>query len=122
MLAQLKHFLSPELLGRVDEVIVFNRLGRDELARIAKMQLDKLVKRLAQLDIGLKYSDEAAEKIVSLCLESSADYYGAREIRRIISGRIEREISIILLDTEPHRHLRLDCTENGFTVRETVQS
>lgn len=87
---ELKKFFTPEFLNRIDEVIIFNSLGKDEVKKIVKLELDKLSKRL----IGLKYNITFDDTILDLISEVGFDEtYGARPIKRAIQDKIEDYVS-----------------------------
>jgi ATP-dependent Clp protease ATP-binding subunit ClpB len=88
------HF-KPEFLNRVDEIIVFHRLGRDDLARIVELQLGTLERRLAERKIELRVSAEARRYLAERGYDP---VYGARPLKRIIQREIENELALRLLD------------------------
>ena len=97
MLAALKETFRPELLGRVDEVVVFNRLGEAETRRIASLLLDGLTERVAKLGIRLDCTEEALSLIVR---EGSDSTYGARPLARAIVKLLEEPLSQAILRGE----------------------
>ena len=87
---ELKKFFKPEFLNRLDEIVIFNNLNKDELAQIAKIELKNLEKRLKKKDLSLKITDEA----ISFLINKSFDhFYGARPLKRIIKKEIESDIA-----------------------------
>jgi ATP-dependent Clp protease ATP-binding subunit ClpB len=88
------HF-KPEFLNRVDEIIVFHRLRRDDLARIVDIQLGRLRERLQERGIELVVSDEAKDYLAAKGYDPS---YGARPLKRLIQKEIENELALKLLD------------------------
>ena len=94
MLSALKESLRPELLGRVDEVVVFNPLGEAEARRITSLLLDALRERVEKLGIHLTYTDEA----ISLIAREGMDpRYGARPLGRAVVRLLEDPLSKELL-------------------------
>ena len=87
----LSSFLPPEFLNRVDEVIVFNRLTRENFAGIAKIMLNELADALSEKGIKFAYTDSAADFIAE---KSFDEKYGARNMRRYI----QREVEDIIAD------------------------
>lgn len=87
----LSSFLRPEFLNRVDEVIVFNRLTRENFAGIAKIMLNELADALSEKGIKFAYTDSAADFIAE---RSFDEKYGARNMRRYI----QREVEDIIAD------------------------
>jgi ATP-dependent Clp protease ATP-binding subunit ClpB len=88
------HF-RPEFLNRVDEIIIFDRLTKDDLKKIVEIQLRRLSKRLEQQKITLKLSDSAKEM---LAREGYDPVYGARPLRRTIQKEILDPLSIDILE------------------------
>lgn len=84
----------PELIGRLDEIIVFNRLGKTELGAIARKLLGGLQKRAEAMEIAVEFSDKAIESIAS----ESMDRTGARKLRRNITSEVESLLSKSILD------------------------
>ncbi|MFD5715328.1 ATP-dependent chaperone ClpB [Streptomyces pharetrae] len=84
---------KPEFLNRLDDLVVFSALAKDELARIARLQIDRLAKRLAERRLSLEVTEEA---LAWLADEGNDPAYGARPLRRLvqtaIGDRLAREI------------------------------
>lgn len=105
VIKELKHEFRPELLNRIDKIIVFQPLGKVEIEQIAKLQLEKLVERLKLSKIVLIFDD----KVVSLIAEKGYDAnFGARPIRRTISDLIENKLGDFVLS-------------NKFSANETIK-
>ncbi|MCH5349272.1 MAG: ATP-dependent Clp protease ATP-binding subunit [Oscillospiraceae bacterium] len=84
----------PELIGRLDELIVFNRLGAPQLNAIARKLLEGLRKRAEAMEIAVEFSDAAIESLAN----ESSDRYGARKLRRNITSVVESLLSKNILD------------------------
>jgi ATP-dependent Clp protease ATP-binding subunit ClpC len=94
VMSELERFFRPEFLGRLDEVVVFRRLGRDELKAIVEIELTKVRERLSERGLKLELTDESKE----LLIEKGGDVdYGARPLRRAIGQYIEDPLSEELL-------------------------
>jgi ATP-dependent Clp protease ATP-binding subunit ClpB len=86
VLDQLKHHFRPEFLNRIDELVVFHGLTREQLVAIVDIQLRRLQKRLADRRITLSLSDEARRHLA----EAGWDpVYGARPLKRVIQRELE---------------------------------
>ena len=93
----LKETFRPEFLNRIDEIIVFNSLNKDELLKIVDLMLADTVKALKHKDISFEISSEAKQFI----LEKGTNIkFGARPLRRAIQRYIEDEISEMILRSE----------------------
>ncbi|MEQ8861370.1 MAG: ATP-dependent chaperone ClpB [Pseudomonadales bacterium] len=88
-----QHF-RPEFINRVDDIVVFHPLDRDQVRKIATIQFDVLERRLADQDIELTLSAEAIEALVE---EGYDPVYGARPLKRVIQKRIENPLASRLL-------------------------
>lgn len=82
----LKKTFAPEFLNRIDDVIVFNALEKEDIHKIIDIELDKLYKRIAELGYDLKLSDSAKDFIVEKGYDKQ---YGARPLNRAIQKYIE---------------------------------
>jgi ATP-dependent Clp protease ATP-binding subunit ClpC len=94
LLEELKRAFRPEFLNRVDNVIVFHALSREEIAQIVDLELDKVRTRLTEYTIGLKVTQTAKALLAE---EGYSDEYGARPLRRVIQNRIEDALSDAIL-------------------------
>jgi len=90
-------FMRPELLNRIDEIVVFHQLKRDQMGRIADIQLQRLRQRLAERDMKLELSQEAKDQLAS---EGWDPAYGARPLKRTIQQRIENPLAQKILAGE----------------------
>ena len=82
----LLEFLRPEFINRIDEIITFRSLDKEDFVRIAKIMLGDLEKVLAEKDITVHYTDAVPERIAEQAFSTK---YGARNMRRYISREIE---------------------------------
>jgi ATP-dependent Clp protease ATP-binding subunit ClpB len=89
--------MRPELLNRIDEVVVFHQLKREHLRRIVEIQLGRLRKRLAEREIGLELTREAEDHLAS---EGWDPAFGARPLKRVIQQRIENPLASRILGGE----------------------
>lgn len=117
VLSELKDTFRPEFLNRVDDIIVFSKLNRDEIKEIAGKLLANLNSRLASLNITAEFSDDVIEKLAEKGFD---DVYGARPLRREIQSDIEDALSEKILDGSIKNGDSVKCTvEDGrfvFTV------
>ena len=94
---ELKRHFRPEFLNRVDDVIVFHSLDRDQIAAIVEIQLARLTRRLEQQQLALEL-DDAAKKL--LALEGYDPQFGARPLKRAIQEHLLNPLSMRLLEGE----------------------
>lgn len=95
VMGELKNVFRPEFLNRVDDIIVFHQLGKNDINEIAKRMLSTLSKRVRELEIGLEFSPEAVEEIGKAGFDP---VYGARPLRRAIQQQIEDKLSEEMLE------------------------
>lgn len=87
------HF-RPEFINRVDEVVIFEPLARDQIAGITEIQLGRLRSRLAERELKLELSPEAMDKLIAVGYDP---VYGARPLKRAIQRWIENPLAQLIL-------------------------
>ncbi|WP_372612164.1 ATP-dependent chaperone ClpB [Halomonas sp.] len=109
------HF-RPELINRIDEVVVFHALGQEQIQAIAGIQLDRLRSRLAEHDLSLEVSDAA---LVQLAVVGFDPVFGARPLKRAIQSRIENPLAQDLLAGKfaPGDVIHVDAEEGHLVFR-----
>jgi len=110
----LRRIFKPEFLNRIDEVIVFKMLGKEDLRKIADIQLGYLAERLAGRNIQVEFTDAARELVME---EGHDPVFGARPLKRTIQQRLENRLASELLagkfsegDT-----IKIDANAHTFT-------
>ncbi|KAJ0527577.1 putative AAA+ ATPase domain, ATPase, AAA-type, core, Clp, repeat (R) domain, Clp ATPase [Helianthus annuus] len=106
-----RHF-KPELLNRLDEIVVFDPLSHDQLRKVARLQMKDVAARLAERGIALGVTEAALDVILS---ESYDPVYGARPIRRWLEKRVVTELSKMLIKEEIDENttVYIDASVNG---------
>jgi ATP-dependent Clp protease ATP-binding subunit ClpC len=94
MLQVVRHNLRPEFVNRIDEIIVFRALAREQIVDIARLLLERTTRRLRAQDIVVEFTDEAVELIAE---EGFDPEFGARPLRRTIQRRVDNELSRMVL-------------------------
>ncbi|HET7875841.1 MAG TPA: ATP-dependent chaperone ClpB, partial [Methylomirabilota bacterium] len=97
VMQELRNTLRPEFLNRIDEIVIFRPLGRDELGRIVDIQLGHLKRRLADKRIALHVTDRAK---ALLAREGYDPTYGARPLKRTIQRLVQDPLALKLLEHE----------------------
>ncbi|MBO5164256.1 MAG: ATP-dependent Clp protease ATP-binding subunit [Ruminococcus sp.] len=100
VLEAVKARFTPEFTGRIDEIIVFRSLERDDLMKISKKALDNLRLRAEALGIGLCYGDDVIEAVAAA---KETDKYGARPIKRRVTDLIENELAKMIIGSALHK-------------------
>lgn len=91
----LRDFLRPEFISRIDEIVVFKDLTKENFADIAALMIDEMKEPLAEKNISVEYTREALELIAE---KSFGKPYGARDIRRVIREDVEDQVAQIILE------------------------
>ncbi|MGL5082297.1 MAG: ATP-dependent Clp protease ATP-binding subunit [Microcoleaceae cyanobacterium] len=109
---ELKNFFRPEFLNRVDEIIVFKRLQREEIKEIAEIMLREVLKRLAEKNITLTVSDRFKEHLTEVGYDPN---YGARPMRRAIMNLLEDALAEAMLSSQlkEGEHALVDLDEDN---------
>jgi len=95
VMSELKKTFRPEFLNRVDEIIVFHPLTREEIGQIAQLMLDEVSARLKARNITVNYTDEAKEFLAEKGYDKT---YGARPLKRTIQEMVEDRLAEEILD------------------------
>ncbi|ANU09291.1 ATP-dependent Clp protease ATP-binding subunit [Planococcus antarcticus] len=116
MLAELKKAFRPEFLNRVDDMIVFHSLEKENLREIVNLMTKQLVDRLKEQDIDLELTEAALEKVAK---EGYDPEYGARPLRRSLQKHVEDRLSEELLKGTAlsDQKIIFDVEDNEFIVR-----
>ena len=106
-------FFRPEFLNRVDEMIIFHKLSRDNVKEIIEIQLKQLAERIKQRNIKLSYDNEVLDKLVEIGYDPQ---FGARPIKRAIQNYIENEIARLLIrgDFEENQTIKIKVDGEAF--------
>ncbi len=94
-LSALKESFRPEFLNRIDEIIVFNKLTHDDIAKIASIMLAGVAKRIETIGVAVEFDQSVIEL---LSKEGFDDIYGARPLRRAIISKVEDAFSGAMLE------------------------
>ena len=98
----LSSFLRPEFINRIDEIITFRHLNKEDFVKIADIMLSKLRDHLAESGTKLIYGEDVLSYVAN---ESYSEKYGARNMRRFIERNIEDRLAQVILDNY-HSHLK----------------
>jgi ATP-dependent Clp protease ATP-binding subunit ClpB len=93
----MREVFRPEFLNRIDEVVEFHALSKEQLADIVELQLRRLRERMAERGLGLELTDAAKEQLVEAGWDPT---YGARPLKRAIQRLVENPLALRLLEGE----------------------
>lgn len=112
----LREFLRPEFIGRIDEIIVFNKLTKDDYAKIAGLMLNEMKEPLLEKQITLNVTEDACKLIAE---KAYGKTYGAREIRRVIRQEVEDQIAeCIIHNANTLRALTITAKDGKLVVQD----
>ncbi len=119
VMGELKKAFRPEFLNRVDDIIVFHQLKKEEITEIARKMLDGLKKRAENLEVTIDFDDSAVEELANAGFDP---VYGARPLRRTIRSKIEDTLSEKLLDGSIKAGEKVVCSfKDGNFTFDTVE-
>ena len=110
-LDELKKYFKPELINRIDNIVVFNKLSTTVLKEIAKKMLGDLNKQLKQNGVELKFTANTLNYLVK---NGTNEDFGARPLKRLITSKIEDELADRMLKGEVKKgdNVLVDCKDN----------
>lgn len=112
----LRDFLRPEFISRIDEIVVFKQLTKENFASIAALMLDEMKEPLSEKNIILTYTDEALALIAE---KAYGKPYGARDIRRVIRQEVEDKIAGIIIERASEvSELTVDVENVNLIIKE----
>jgi ATP-dependent Clp protease ATP-binding subunit ClpB len=122
LMDRLKSQLRPEFLNRVDEIVVFRPLGRDEIRHIVEIQFER-IRQMAEKSHGLRLVLTDAAKD-ALAAEGFDPVFGARPLKRVLQREVANRLAERILAgvVEPGQTLRIDRGADGGLVFETDEA
>jgi ATP-dependent Clp protease ATP-binding subunit ClpB len=117
----LRQTIRPEFLNRIDEIIMFTPLSRDEIGDIVKLQFKGVQQTLAEMGVAIEASDEALDWLAQLGYDPQ---FGARPLKRVIQKRILNELSkqILAGKVDKDSKIKLDMFDNQFVFLNTNEA
>ncbi|MEM9800992.1 MAG: AAA family ATPase, partial [Planctomycetota bacterium] len=111
-----KEFFRPEFVNRLDEVLVFQPLKKEQIRSIVDVQLERLRKQLADRDIVLEVTEEAVERLAELGYDPE---FGARPLKRVLQKNVQNVLAEAILRDEvrPGQTAVIDVHEDLFGVK-----
>ena len=100
VLSTLKEKVAPEFINRIDDIVMFSPLGKDAIAKIVRLQLDNLQRKLAAEDTVIEYGDDVVALLVD---KGYVPEYGARPVKRAINEWLVNEMTMGILSGDIDR-------------------
>ena len=115
VMAAVREHFRPEFLNRLDEILIFNRLGMEELRRIVEVQLERVRQRFAQRELGLELTDAAMQWLAERGFDP---IYGARPLKRVLRRELEDKVALALLDGRLNEGdvVKVDAGADGLLI------
>ena len=116
VLDMLKENIRPEFLNRIDEIIMFTPLDKDEIKSIVRLQISQVQKMLSSNGVTLEVTDSAIEK---LCNDGYDPEFGARPVKRTIQRMVLNQLSkdILAQKIDKTNTIYIDCIENELVFK-----
>ena len=113
LMEKLKENFKPELINRIDSIVVFNSIAKEDVLKISNIMLDKVVKRLAKKDINLEITQSAK---ILICNKGYSEEFGARFLRKTIDKEINNPLAELIISNNLSQNsaIRVDAKENKF--------
>ena len=115
VLSELKKSLRPEFINRIDEIIVFHKLNKEEIRKIADLMINEVIKRLNEQDIEITVDKSLKEEIIK---QGTDENYGARPLRRAIQTILEDKLAEEILDgnLKPKQKAKILFKDNKIAI------
>jgi ATP-dependent Clp protease ATP-binding subunit ClpB len=116
VMADVRAHFRPEFINRIDEVVVFDALSRDDIVKIVEIQLRGFQKRLADRKLQLELTDEAKTYLANAGYDP---HFGARPLKRLIQHEIQDPLAMLLLSGEVREGdtVAVEAGADGLTLR-----
>lgn len=119
LLKEVKKFLRPEFINRLDEIVVFDKLNKIDLEKILNLHIEDLKERLSSLNLGLKITKRACSLITS---QTDSFHYGARPLKRKIDLLIENKIASLLIGHKKKENELIMISSKGDDIIVSLKS
>ena len=111
----IRHTFKPEFINRIDEIVIFNPLGENEIRKIVAIQLRTLKERVERRGFSIEWTDDVVDYISKAGFDP---VYGARPIRRFIQDEVENELSKRILsgNIDPSKPIRITMADGRVAI------
>ena len=115
VMQELKRQFRPEFINRIDEIIVFHKLTKDELRQIVDIMLKQVIKRMEEQNIKIEIEESVKDKIIEKGIDIN---YGARPLKRTIQNEIEDKIAEAILEgnIKPNKKAKIIVDDEGNII------
>jgi ATP-dependent Clp protease ATP-binding subunit ClpB len=114
------HF-RPEFINRLDDIVEFHSLTREQISEIVELQVDRLIERVRERDIEVELTDQAKTLLGNLGYDPT---YGARPLKRVIQKRLVDPLALAILEGrfKPGDTVRVDATDGELALAKAGQA
>ena len=115
IMGELNKYFRPEFLNRLDEIIVFNKLTKENLGEILDNIVSEIEKRLTDINIKLELTEKAKEYFIE---NGYDEFYGARPLKRLINSKLETLLATKLINNEilPNSKIKVDYRDGELKI------
>ena len=114
VLAQLKQRVAPEFINRIDNIVMFLPLTKDDVRKIAELQLRDVIKQLATNGIRITFDSNVLDYISEKGYQPE---YGGRPVKRVINSDIKDVLSELLINGDVSKNLPINCYAENNSIR-----
>ena len=115
VMSELPKYFKPEFLNRLDEIILFNKLGKNDLLQILDKIINEIENRLLDINVKINLLDNAKKYFID---NGYDEYYGARPLKRLVNNKLETILAKKLINNEikPNTTINVDFINNEIKV------
>ena len=115
VMAELKKQFRPEFINRIDEIIVFHKLGADDIKKIIDIMLNQVEERLKEQNMNVEFDESVKEYIAKKGIDTN---YGARPLKRTIQSSVEDKIAEAILDGKivPNKKVKMTVKDDEVKI------
>ena len=114
VMGELKKEFKPEFLNRIDDIIVFHKLQKEDIRKIVDLMINKVEKLMSEREITLKVDDKAKDLVAKKGVD---DAYGARPLNRAIQTMIEDKVAEAILDGKVKKNINVTAENDEIVVK-----
>ena len=115
VMSELPKYFKPEFLNRLDEIILFNKLSKNDLLQILDKIINEIENRLIDINVKINLTDNAKNYFID---NGYDEYYGARPLKRLVNNKLETTLAKKLINNEikPNTTINVDFINNEIKV------
>jgi len=115
IMSRLKEHFKPEFLNRIDEIIIFDALTRDDIRQIVDLQLERVAKRLKEKEIAVKFGDSVKQMLAE---QGYDPQFGARPLKRLIQNKILDLLALKIIEGKVKEKINIEFKNKEIIFNE----